>query len=412
MLDNNIIKVGGRLKNVNNIPSSIRHQIILPQNHPVTNLIIHYHHEINHHCGRNQTLALIREKYWIVKGKSVIRKVLATCLICKHRSSSPKPQYMGDLPKERIAVFKPPFTISGVDCFGPMTIKQYKRTRSSSNNQQKRYGVIYTCLTTRAVHIELSIDMTTDSFLMTLRRFIARRDEPDIIWCDNGTNFTGVEKELKLALQNIDYDTIAKQLALRNIEWKFIPPISPWMGGAWEIMVKLTKRALRSVTNDRPMYEEVLRTFIIEVESTLNSRPLTSLSDDPKDVLVLTPNHFLTGKLTKYFQSKEFTSSNLNSRKRWRSVQALANMFWARFIKEYLPTLQQRKKWNKIIRNFMVNDIVLVKDENVPRSYLPLARIIDVHKGNDGIVRSCKLKLGNNTLVRPCDKLCLLEEAD
>lgn len=412
ILDNNIIKVGGRLKNVNNIPSSIQHQIILPQNHPVTNLLILHYHEINHHCGRNQTLALIREKYWIVKGKSVIRKVLTTCLKCKHSNSSPKPQFMGDLPKERIAVFKPPFTISGVDCFGPIIIKQYKRTRSSSNNQQKRYGVIYTCLTTRAVHLELSIDMTTDSFLMTLRRFIARRGEPELIWCDNGTNFTGVEKELKLALRNIDYNVIEKELALRNIEWKFIPPVSPWMGGAWEIMVKLTKRALRTVTNDRPMYEEVLRTLFTEVESTLNSRPLTSLSDDPKDIHVLTPNHFLTGKKTKYFQSKEFTSSDLNNRKRWRSAQALANMFWARFIKEYLPTLQQRKKWNKINRNFIVNDIVLVKDENVSRSFWPLARIIDVHKGNDEIVRSCKLKLGNNTLVRPCNKLCLLEEGD
>ena len=184
------------------------------------------------------------------------------------------------------------------------------------------------------------------------------------------------------------------------------------MGGAWEIMIKLTKRALRTVTNDRPMYEEVLRGFIAEVESTLNSRPLTSLSDDPDDVQVLTSNHFLIGKMVKHFNNNEFSSRDINSRKRWRSVQALANMFWVRFIKEYLPTLQERKKWNKVNRNFIVNDIVLVKNENVPRSFWPLARIIDVHEGNDEIVRSCKLKLGNNTLVRPCNKLCLLEEAN
>ena len=313
---------------------------------------------------------------------------------------------MWNLPKERTAAFKPTFTITGVDCFGPVTIKQYKRTRTSSNKQVKRYGVIFTCLTTRAVHLELSKDMTTDSFLMTLRQFIARRGEPDIIWCDNGSNFVGVGKELMQALQNVKHDFIAKELALRNIEWKFIPPISPWMGGAWEIMVKLTKRALKTVTNDRPMYEEVLRTFLVEVESTLNSRPLTSISDDYNDLQVLTPNHFLTGKSTKYF------SSDINSRKRWKSVQALTNMFWTRFIKEYLPTLQERKKWNKITRNFVINDIVLVKNENIPRSFWPVARIIDVHVGNDGIVRSCKIKLGNNILVRPCNNFCLLEEAD
>ena len=106
--------------------------------------------------------------YWKVKAKSIIPKVLSSCLLCKHRRSMPKLQLMGNLPKERIAVFKPA-THTGVDCFGPVTIKQYKRTRTSNNKQTKRCGVLFTCLTTRAVHLELSIDMTTDSFLMTLR---------------------------------------------------------------------------------------------------------------------------------------------------------------------------------------------------------------------------------------------------
>ena len=270
-LVNNIIKVRGPLKNIIGIPNNSKYQIILPRHHPVTDLLILHYHKSNHHCGRNQTLALLRERYWIIKAKSIICKVLSTCLLCKHDRSVPKPQLMGNLPKERIAVFKPPFTITGVDCFGPVTIKQYKRTRTSNNKQIKRYGVLFTCLTTMAVHLELLIDMTTGSFLTTLRQFIARRGEPDIIWCDNGSNFVGVEKELKQALQNVKHDFIAKELALRNIEWKFIPSISPWMGGAWGIMVKLTKRGLKTVTNDRPMYEEVLRTFLVEVESTLNS---------------------------------------------------------------------------------------------------------------------------------------------
>ena len=128
-------------------------------------------------------------------------------------------------------------------------------------------------------------------------------------------------------------------------------------------MVKLTEWALKTVTKDRPIYEEVLRTFLVEVESMLNSQSLTSLSDDYNDLQVLAPNHFLTGKLTKYFGSSEFPQSDINSRKRWKSVQALANMFWMRFIKEYLPTLPERKKWNKITRKFVINDIVLVKNK-------------------------------------------------
>ena len=153
-----------------------------------------------------------------------------------------------------------------------------------------------------------------------------------------------------------------------------------------------------------------MKTFLVELESTLNSRPLTSLSNDYNDLQVLTPNHYLTGKLTKYFS--EFSQSDINSRKPWKPVQALVNMFWTRFIKEYLPTLQERKKWNKVTRNFVINDIVLIKNKNVPRSSFPLAHIIDVHVGSDGIVRSCKIKLGNNILVRPCKKLYLFEEAD
>ena len=196
ILDNNIIKVGGRLKNIIGIPNNLKHQIVLPRHHSVTDLLILHYHKPDHHCGRDQKLALLTESYWIVKAKSIICKVLSTCLLCKHTRSMPKPQLMGNLPKEIITVFKPPFTITEIDCFGPVNIRQYKRTRASNKKQIKRYGVIFTCLTTRAVHLELSIDMTTDSFLMTLRRFIARSGEPDIIWCDNESNFVGIVKEL------------------------------------------------------------------------------------------------------------------------------------------------------------------------------------------------------------------------
>ena len=135
--DNNIIKVEGLLKNIIDIPNNIKHQIILPRHHPVTDLLILHYHKSNHHYGRDQTLALLRERYWTVKAKSIIHKVLSTCLLCKHNRSIPKPQLMWNLPKERIAAFKPTFTITGVDCFGPVTIKQYKRTRTSNNKQIK-----------------------------------------------------------------------------------------------------------------------------------------------------------------------------------------------------------------------------------------------------------------------------------
>ena len=112
---------------------------------------------------------------------------------------------------------------------------------------------------------------------------------------------------------------------------------------------------------DRPMYEEVLRTFLVEVESTLTSRALTSLSNNYNDLQVLTPNHFLTGKLTKYFGNSEFPQSNINSRKRWKSVQALANIFWTRFIKEYLPTLQERKNGTRLLETLLLTILYWLK---------------------------------------------------
>ena len=159
-------------------------------------------------------------------------------------------------------------------------------------------------------------------------------------------------------------------------------------------MVKLAKSALKTVTNDKPLYKEVLRTCLVEVESTFNSRPLTLVSDNYNDLQVLTPNHFLTGKGTKYFSSSKFPQSDINSQKNWKSMQALANMFLTMFIKVYLRTLQDRKKWSRVTGNLGVNDTVLVKNENKSRSIWSLARIIDVYVGNDRIVKSCKTKLG------------------
>ena len=166
------------------------------------------------------------------------------------------------------------------------------------------------------------------------------------------------------------------------------------MRGTWEIMVKLAKSALKTVTNDKPLYKEVLTTCLVEVESMFDSRPLTLVSDDYNDLQVLTPNHFLTGKATKHFSINKFPQSDINSQKSWKSVQTLANMFLTTFIKVYLRTLQDSKKWSRITGNLVVNDTVLVQNENVPRSFWSLARIIDVHVGNDRIVKWCKTKLG------------------
>ena len=194
-----LIRIGGRLKN-SHLSSNQKHQIILAQHHPLSTLVARHHHEENLHTGREHTLSIIREKFWIIKGKSVVRKVIKDCLFCERRRVTPTTPVMSDLPRERLATNEPPFTYTGVDYFGPLIVKLTKQTRSNQRTS-KRYGVLFTCLTFRAIHIELANDLSTDSFLLALRRFRSRRGNPKLMWTDNGTNFVGASGELKEAIK-------------------------------------------------------------------------------------------------------------------------------------------------------------------------------------------------------------------
>ena len=222
----------------------------------------------------------------------------------------------------------------------------------------------------------------------------------------------GAEKELKTAIKAIDKSKVLTEVAKRELEfeWKFNPPISPWMGGAWESLIKSVKKALKTITRDRLFTEESLHTFLCEVESIVNQRPLTPSSDDIRDYEALTPNHVLIGNHSQSFSPGHFIDDEIDYKRKWRSVQAAANMFWNRWIKEYLPTLQIRPKWTRKSRNMLKGDLVIVETNNTPRSHWPLGRVIETFPGKDGITRVVKVKTPNMELMRPVAKLCLLEK--
>ena len=184
------------------------------------------------------------------------------------------------------------------------------------------------------------------------------------------------------------------------------------MGGAWEALIKSVKRALKVITRDRIFTEESLVTFLCEVESVINQRPLTSISDNLNDFEALTPYHLILGTSAPNPAPGQFVPEEINYRKKWRSVQAAADMFWQRWTREYLPTLIPRKKWRDHNRNFKPGDLVLVSSEHTHRSKWPLGRIIDVYPGKDNVVRIAKVRTPNNELIRSCAKLCLLEAAN
>ena len=297
---------------------------------------------------------------------SNVQKVLNKCFTCRKFNSQPKPQIMGPLPTERLQINKPPFSATGVDYFGPIIIQRGKYRRQNSV-QIKRYGAVFNCLITRAVHLEVA-DLSTKCFILALRRFIACHGHPNVLYSDNGLNFVGVNKELHKLISSFNKNKINNFLK-DNTEWKFIPSNSPWMGACWESIVKIVKRALKTVTKDRPVTEECLNTFLNKVESTVNNRPLLELTDNIEDLSVLTPNHFLIGSQSSYNFSNIKEENEFNFKSKWKSVNALHSMFWKRFIQEYIPTLNIRRKWSTHQRNVKVNDIVLLKSENLKRSF-------------------------------------------
>ena len=167
---------------------------------------------------------------------------------------------------------------------------------------------------------------------------------------------------------------------------------------------------MKALVKEQILDDESLITLMCEVESIVNGKPITKVSDDPRDSEALTPNHLLLLRPGSTLPPGRFQKEDLYSRRRWHQIQYLANVFWCRWLKEYLPSLQQREKWNRWKRNFQIGDIVLLLQDNTPRSSWPLARIVEVHRNrSDGYVRSVKLKTTSSVLERPINNIVLLE---
>ena len=418
-LKDGVMIAGGRLGNAQ-LDENMKHPVILPYKNRVTDLIVQSYHEDVGHMGQETVLARLRSRFWIVKGRSAVRRTIRKCRECLRRNVTPGEQQMANLPSDRISPDKPPFTNVGIDYFGPFEVKQ-------GRSRVKRYGCIFTCLASRAIHVEIAHSMNTDSMISALRRFVSIRGCPERIRSDRGTNFTAASKELKESVKNFDERKINAFCVKKDIEWVFNPPASSHMGGVWERMIRTIRQVLKSTLKEQVVSDEVLLTFMAEAVNIINSRPLTRNSDSQLDELPITPNHLLHLRPTPSLPPGSFCKEDMYCKRAWRQAQYLANLFWRRWINEYLPTLMERQKWNTKKRNLHVGDIVLVADDNFTRGNWPLGRVVQVTKSKDGMVRVAKVKttstvatyskkkrkneLITSTVIldRPVTKLCLLE---
>ncbi len=395
-----LIRVGGRLRHCDVLEVDALHPIVLDPQNPVTRLIIRDYDERLHHPGSERLFAEIRRTYWILRGREAIRRHQRQCVECRKWRGRPEVPLMADLPLTRQRYFKPAFYSTGMDCFGPFVIKIGRRN-------EKRWGVVFKCMTIRAVHLDILHSIDSDSFLMALRRFITRRGKPYELLCDQGTNFKGGERELSESFAAMQ-DGLQSHLTSQQIKFVYNPPGAPHFGGCWEREIRSIKAALRVTIGAQTVTEEVLRTVLVEVEGVLNSKPLGYTSSDVADLDPITPFCFLIGRRDASLPQVVYQNSEILSRRRWRHSQLLADHFWRHFLKYYLPSLQARQKWRTDKRTLEIGDVVMIVDSQLPRALWPVGKVAQVFPGSDGRVRTANVNVKGRTYTRVVARLIQL----
>lgn len=364
--------------------------VLLPASEIVLKLI-REEHEKSMHAGSSILLAKLREKFWILKAKRLVKQIISKCVTCKRYKSKPVEVPFAPLPRERVTPTKV-FEVCGVDYAGPLYLK----------SKQKAWIVLFTCAVYRAVHLELVQSLTTDAFIQVLRRFIARRGRISVLYSDNGTNFVGANSALKV----LDWDKIAMYSTAQKITWKFIPPTAAWWGGWWERIVRMLKELLRRVLGKSVVNYEELLTILCDCEAIINARPLTYIEDNPSALVPLTPGMFIHGICNS--ETPDLDSVDRSSMiKRIRYLQKLREDLKQRFRSEYLALLVHKGIRKNDVLN--VGDVVLIGHDNVRRIDWPLGIILEIYPGKDNIPRVARIKTSQGERIRPFQRLYPLE---
>lgn len=407
-LHDNLIRVGGRLQN-SFLEFEEMHPLILPFESPFSSLLVKFYHSKTLHGGVKLTLATLRTNFWIVRGRQLVKSIIHKCCSCLRYRKSPMYQKLGNLPEFRTRPSRP-FLKAGVDYAGPYNIRA---SPGRGHKTYKGYIALFVCLSTRSVHLELVSGYSSKEFIAAFRRFTARRGFCSDLYSDRGTTFIGADKELKELFERSTSFTndISGILINEGTNWHFNPPAAPHFGGIWEAAVKSAKHHLRRVISSHSLTFEEFYTLLTQVEACMNSRPLMSLHDTVDDLHPLTPAHFLINSPSFIIPEPSSLEVEISPTERWKIVQQMLAHWWKQWSREYLQSLQVRYKWYSKQPSLQLNDLVLITAENTPPSKWPLARVVEVFCGKDGLVRVVKLKTATTVLERPVNKLILLSKA-
>lgn len=398
-----LLRVGGRLKN-SNLAYDEKHPIILTGQTAVMMLIIKDAHEMVFHGGPQNTMSQLHQRYWVINGRRVVRKFVHNCVICIKSRPRIQHQLMGSLPAARVQATRP-FLHTGVDYAGPI----WSRTaKGRGHKSTKSWIAVFICFTTKAVHLELVSALTSDAFVAAFRRFTARRGHCSDVYCDNGTNFVGADRDMRKHLgEAMTDDTWRAILCSSGTTYHFAPPGSPHFNGLAEAAVKMAKGALKRVIGESTLTFEELATFLTQVEAAINSRPICLVSSDGLDMAALTPGHFLIGQPLTAVPEASLLEQTIPLAQRWRLLQQMIQHFWKRWSNEYIHQLQQRQRWTKPTRNIKMGDIVIIQDECLVTRWR-MGRVVETHPGSDGLVRVVSVQTATGIIKRSVVKLCLL----
>ena len=342
------------------------------------------------HCGPSLLLCSAGTKLHILGARRLSRRICSQCVVCRRAHPTTQSQLMGELPTNRVTT-NSTFTHTGMDFAGPFTLKMGHVRRPV---KVEAFICVFVCLTFKAVHLEVVSDLTTAAFQAALQRFVSRRNCPEHIYSDNGSNFVGAKNELHQLYSFLQEQKTSGEIqhylsTHHSITWHNIPPRSPHMGGLWEAAVKGMKKHLRRVVGETLLTFEQLTTITCQVEACLNSRPLLPLtSHNPDGLQTLTAGHFLLYKSPSSYPSDPRVPARPHLLKKWQQCQAMVLHFWTRWSKEYLNSLQARTKWQTKQPSLQPGDTVIIRPhQHFFACHWPLGRITEVFPGKDNLVR-------------------------
>ncbi|KAK3752266.1 hypothetical protein QZH41_002643 [Actinostola sp. cb2023] len=366
-----IIRAHGRLEDVRTLPAEMRNPIILPRDHPLVRLLILHLHDKRSHCGYKSLVHEIRKRFWIVGVRSTAKQLTRRCVTCRRLRKKPLEQLMGQVPSLRVAAGCPIFTNTALDMFGPVQIRLNRKTLKEAQ------VIIFTCMTTRAVHLELVTDKSTNTFLMAFRRFASSRGHPSTCWSDCGSNFVGAQEYLEEIKQNWDFERIKNTLTHEfscDLKWEWNVPTTSHQNGVVESLIKSVRQALSVTCKNQSFTEEQWRTFLTEVTYIVNGRPLYPSSESVWESPPITPNDILLGQHNSPPQPT--LEDRVNPRDLMRSTQKRIAEFWECWMRYFAPNLLPRNKWYRTRENVQIGDLVLQIDPKHRRTQWKMALVV------------------------------------